>query len=63
MNLDDRLAHVRCFLLDMDGTLYLGDQLLDGAARLLEGFRARGQQVVFVTNNSSKNARLLSWRS
>jgi HAD superfamily hydrolase (TIGR01450 family) len=60
MNLADRLANVRCFLLDMDGTLYLGDQLLDGAARLVEGFRARGQQFIFLTNNSSKNARLYS---
>src|SRR6185369_16705109 len=60
MNLEDRLAQVRCFLLDMDGTLYLGEQLLDGAARMLEGLRARGQQFIFVTNNSSKNARLYS---
>jgi HAD superfamily hydrolase (TIGR01450 family) len=58
--LDERLARVRCFLLDMDGTLYLGERLLAGAARLLECLRARGQDFIFLTNNSSKNARLYS---
>jgi len=28
---DDSLTKVRCFLLDMDGTFYLGEQLLEGA--------------------------------
>jgi HAD superfamily hydrolase (TIGR01450 family) len=56
----DRLAQVRCFLLDMDGTFYLGDQLIDGAQKMLEVLRARGREFIFLTNNSSKNARLYS---
>ncbi|MGQ0601426.1 MAG: HAD-IIA family hydrolase [Anaerolineales bacterium] len=53
-----RLAHVRCFLFDMDGTVYLGDRLLEGALRMVEVVRARGQDFLYLTNNSSKNARL-----
>jgi HAD superfamily hydrolase (TIGR01450 family) len=58
MKPENRLAHVRCFLFDMDGTFYLGDQLLEGAARMVEVVRARGQDFLYLTNNSSKNARL-----
>jgi HAD superfamily hydrolase (TIGR01450 family) len=60
MNLENRLAHVRCFLFDMDGTFYLGEQLLGGAQRMLDVVRARGQDFIYLTNNSSKNARLYS---
>lgn len=60
MNPEHLLARVRCFLFDMDGTFYLGDQLLDGAQRLLDAVRARGQDFIYLTNNSSKNARLYS---
>jgi 4-nitrophenyl phosphatase len=56
MNSLDRLAHVRCFLLDMDGTIYLGDQLIDGALRFLDVLRDQGKNFLFVTNNSSKNS-------
>jgi HAD superfamily hydrolase (TIGR01450 family) len=44
----------------MDGTFYLGDQLLEGAQRLIDAVRARGQDFIYLTNNSSKNARLYS---
>jgi 4-nitrophenyl phosphatase/NagD protein len=55
MNLQ-RLRDVRCFLLDMDGTFYLGDRLIDGALSFIEVLRARGQDFLFLTNNSSKDA-------
>ena len=29
------LSPVRCFLLDMDGTFYLGDRLIDGSLDFL----------------------------
>lgn len=45
---------ITCFLLDMDGTIYLGDQLLDGTLEFLDALRATGRQAVFLTNNSSK---------
>ncbi|WP_303651781.1 HAD-IIA family hydrolase [Halomarina litorea] len=38
---------------DLDGTLYLGDTLLDGAADVVEALRAAGVDVYFLSNNSS----------
>ena len=60
MTKDHRLGQAQCFLLDMDGTFYLGDHLIDGALRMVDGLRSRGQDFIFLTNNSSKNARLYS---
>ena len=50
------MAQVRCFLLDMDGTFYLGEQLLDGALRFIEVLRQQGREFLFLTNNSSKDS-------
>lgn len=52
----DRLAAVRCFLLDMDGTFYLGDRLIEGSLAFLQALRHSGRQALFLTNNSSKSA-------
>ena len=43
------------FILDMDGTFYLGDQLLTGSLEFLDKAVKRGKQYLFFTNNSSKN--------
>lgn len=51
------LEKVRGFLLDMDGTFYLGDRLLPGAARFLEVLESQGKDYLFLTNNSSKHRR------
>ena len=50
-----RLAGIRCFLLDMDGTFYLGDRILDGSLDFLRRVEETGRSVLFVTNNSSKS--------
>ncbi|MDD6051476.1 MAG: HAD-IIA family hydrolase [Clostridiales bacterium] len=50
------LAAVRCFLLDMDGTFYLGERLIDGSLEFLEALRRTGRDAWFLTNNSSKSA-------
>lgn len=50
------LADIRCFLLDMDGTFYLGERLIDGSLDFLEALRRTGRDAWFVTNNSSKSA-------
>ena len=50
------LSAKKLFLLDMDGTLYLDDDLFEGAAEFLETVRQNGARYVFVTNNSSKSA-------
>ena len=52
-----RLAQVRGFLLDMDGTFYLGNRLLDGALRFIEVLLEQGKDFLFLTNNSSKDRR------
>lgn len=51
-----RLALVRCFLLDMDGTFYLGDRLIDGSLAFLDALERTGRTARFLTNNSSKSA-------
>ena len=52
----ERLAGVRCFLLDMDGTFYLGDKLIDGSLDFLQALERTGRTARFLTNNSSKSA-------
>ena len=54
---DNRIRNVRCFLLDMDGTLYLGDHLLPGAKELIIFLNNKKIQYLYLTNNSSKSAR------
>lgn len=53
--MDDRLKKVQCFLLDMDGTFYLGDKLLEGSLEFLEILKEEGKEFIFLTNNSSKS--------
>lgn len=43
------------YVFDMDGTIYLGDELLPGAKRMLEELRRRGCTVRFLSNNPTKN--------
>ena len=45
----------KVFLLDMDGTIYLGNDLIDGAAKFIETIRSHDKKVIFLTNNSSKS--------
>jgi len=50
----ERLKDIKCFLFDMDGTIYLGNALLPGVADFFKKLRAAGKDYYFVTNNSSK---------
>jgi 4-nitrophenyl phosphatase len=52
-----RLSEIRLFLLDLDGTVYLEDQLIPGALEFIAGLREKSIEYVFLTNNSSKNSR------
>lgn len=47
---------VRGLLLDLDGTLYMGERPIPGAARFVERARAAGRRLLFLTNNSSRSA-------
>ena len=44
----------KLFLLEMDGTLYLGKRLFKGTAEFLAWVRENGGQYAFLTNNSSR---------
>lgn len=52
---NEPLLNVRCFLLDMDGTFNLGDQIIDGSLRFIETLNDLGIDYLFLTNNSSKH--------
>ena len=49
------LTEAKAFLLDMDGTFFLGDTLLPGALELLKLFNQRGLPFSFLTNNTSRS--------
>lgn len=49
------LKDVKLYLLDMDGTFYLGRRLLPGALEFLEKARRTGRRFLFLTNNSSRS--------
>ena len=51
----EKLENIKCYLLDMDGTIYLGNELIDGAKEFLEKLKEREIKYIFLTNNSSKN--------
>ncbi len=55
-----KLTLTRCFLLDLDGTFYLGDHLLEGALRFIDVLHTQGKDFLFLTNNSSKNRRMVA---
>jgi HAD superfamily hydrolase (TIGR01450 family) len=44
------------YVLDLDGTIYLGEELLPGAAETLKRIRQAGSRVVFLTNNPLHSA-------
>ena len=51
-----KLSDVRCFLLDMDGTFYLGDRIIEGSLEFIGKVLETGRDYLFMTNNSSHNA-------
>ncbi len=54
--LREALQGIRAFLLDMDGTVYLGQKLIEGSDAFLKKAEQTGRKILFVTNNSSHNA-------
>ena len=49
------LQDIKCYLLDMDGTIYLGNELIEGAKEFLQKLKKKNIKYIFLTNNSSKN--------
>src|SRR3712207_2206520 len=48
------------YIFDLDGTIYLGDELLPGARRLIETLRENGKKVIFLSNNPTKDPEMYS---
>jgi len=53
--LDESLDGIDAVFLDLDGTIYLGDSLIEGAAGFLDRLEKRGIKRFFLSNNSSKS--------
>jgi HAD superfamily hydrolase (TIGR01450 family) len=43
------------FIVDLDGTVYVGDQLTPGAVEAIDALRGAGKGVAFVTNNPRRS--------
>jgi len=48
------LRNIKCFMLDMDGTIYCDTQVIDGTLDFLATLRKQGKKAFYITNNSSK---------
>ncbi len=51
----ERLQHIKMFVLDMDGTIYLGERLFPFTPGFLRRVLETGRDYCFFTNNSSQN--------
>jgi len=51
----EKLHNAKCFLFDMDGTIYLGKQLLPGAKEFIQYLTSTNQPYYFLTDNSSRS--------
>ena len=51
----DALKETKLFLLDMDGTIYLGDEIIPGAIEFINGLQKAGIGYMYLTNNSSRS--------
>ena len=54
-NIRKRLEQIQLLVLDMDGTIYLGDKLYTYTRSFLSRVQDSGRDFCFFTNNSSKN--------
>lgn len=50
-----KLKSIKAFVLDMDGTLWLGDKTINGAKETIDFLVEKSFAFYFFTNNSSKN--------
>ncbi|WP_152655195.1 HAD-IIA family hydrolase [Oceanobacillus sp. CFH 90083] len=42
----------RGYIFDLDGTIYLGEKIIEGAGETIKALRDRGDKVIFLTNKS-----------
>ena len=48
-----KISDKKLYIFDMDGTIYLGDNVFNFAIRFINNLRAAGKRVLFFTNNAS----------
>lgn len=48
------MKHYGAYLIDLDGTMYRGDEPIEFAAEFIDTLKAKGIPYLFLTNNSSK---------
>ena len=53
---DGALDEIDTFVFDLDGTLYVGGEAVDGAAGTLRALQQQGKRIFFISNNSSGTA-------
>ena len=46
----------KLYLFDIDGTLLLGDKIIDGCKEILEEIKRQNKKFIFITNNSTRTA-------
>ena len=46
--------HKKLFFIDLDGTVYLGDRMIQGADEFISKLKSAGKKYFFISNNSSK---------
>jgi len=46
----------KLFILDMDGTFYLGDRIIEGSLDFINKLKGTGREFLFFTNNASKTS-------
>ncbi|HOK10427.1 MAG TPA: HAD-IIA family hydrolase [Candidatus Hydrogenedens sp.] len=51
-----QIEDIQCFLLDMDGTIYLGNRPIPGAKEFIGHLKLTGKKYLFFTNNPTKDA-------
>lgn len=53
-NKKEAINNIDLFVLDMDGTVYLGENLIKGSDIFINKVRDQGKDLVFFTNNASR---------
>ncbi len=56
-NLTRNLDGIEAVFLDLDGTIYMGDNLIEGAVNFLNRIEEKGIRRFFLSNNSSKSVK------
>ncbi len=53
----NKIKNIKCFIFDMDGTIYHDNNLIDGSLELINYLNEKKIDYYFLTNNSSKNTK------